>query len=119
MDKKTRKANKAIEDSKNFLKSKESKRKKVTLPLIPPPPSPKTMNYWTCGGGESVKLMTGILEHHLDCKTIQGKRSILLKGQCVLIHKVVIPTSCYYVITASDGRQGISYINPTDTYGNI
>lgn len=48
MDKKTRKANKAIEDSKNFLKSKESKRKKVTLPLIPPPPSPKTMNYWTC-----------------------------------------------------------------------
>lgn len=29
------------------------------------------------------------------------------------------PTSCYYVITASDGRQGISYINPTNTYGNI
>lgn len=117
MDKKTRKANKAIEESKNFLKSREVKRKKVSQPLIPPP-SPKTMNYWTCGG-ESVKLMTGILEHHLDCKTIQGKRSILLKGQCVLIHKVVTPTSCYYVITASDGRQGISYINPTNTYGNI
>lgn len=114
MDKKTRKANKAIEDSKNFLKNLESKRKKVSQPLIPPPPSPKTMNYWICEG-ESVKLMTGILKHHLDCKTIQGKRSILLKGQCVLIHKVSIPTSCYYVIIASDGRQGISYINPTNT----
>lgn len=118
MDKKTRKANKALEESKNFLKSREVKRKKVSQPLIPSPSSPKIMNYRICEG-ESVKLMTGILEHNLDCKTIQGKKSILIKGQCVLIHKVVIPTSCYYVITSSDGRQGISYINPTNTYGSI
>ena len=118
MDKKTRKANKVIEESKNFLKSREVKRKKESQPLIPPPPSPKTMNYWICEG-EFIKSMAGIIEHHLDCKTIQGKRSILLKGQCTLIHKVVTPTSCYYVITASDGRQGVSYINPTNTYGSI
>ena len=78
MDKKTRKANKVIEESKNFLKSREVKRKKESQPLIPPPPSPKTMNYWICEG-ESIKSMAGIIEHHLDCKTIQGKRSILLK----------------------------------------
>lgn len=38
MDKKTRKANKVIEESKNFLKSREVKRKKESQPLIPPLP---------------------------------------------------------------------------------
>lgn len=130
MDKKQRKANEALKKSRDYLKAKEEQKIKVqfTERYIPKSSVKKSYDSWVKKHNESVcdvpvnisgkekSFSVAIMNMNLAAISIQGKKSMLLKGQCVINRILQTETGVLlYAVFAADGRYAVSFYNPTNS----
>lgn len=128
MDKKQRKANEALKKSQDYLKMKSKQKAKVEFAerIYSESAPKKTFDSWrkkqevkvndssVSLSGKEISSSVAMMNINLQATSIQGKKSMLLKGQCVI--KKIIQTDTgikVYAVFAADGRYAVSFYNPT------
>lgn len=128
MDKKQRKANEALKKSQDYLKMKSKQKTKVEFAehIYSESAPKKAFDSWrkkqevkvndssVSLSGKEISSSVAMMNINLQATSIQGKKSMLLKGQCVV--KKIIQTDTgikVYAVFAADGRYAVSFYNPT------
>lgn len=127
MDKKQRKANEALKKSQEFLKSKAKQQVKQLAKeevVRTQPAFYRKVNKVSIASscqdelvltGEIENSKVALLRQSVPAITIQRKKSILQKGQCVILSLMRTQTGvAVYVVSSADGRTSASGFNPTD-----
>lgn len=127
MDKKQRKANEALKKSQDYLKMKSKQQVKQLVKEEPIDRRHVLIRHkkQTNSGtsifdrpsleGEVISTKVALLNRSLPSITIDGRKSILLKGQCVILNLIRKVNGLeIFAVMSADGRVSTSYSNPTN-----